>query len=272
MTAESDQLASGFLALHQRGAGFVLPNVWDAGSARILEQVGFAALATTSAGIAFSKGLPDGELSRGEALEALASIVGSVSCPVTADLESGYGDNPAAVAATITSARATGVVGANLEDAAAGSGLLDLENATERILAARDAAPAGTFVLNARTDPYMVGHPDPFAETVRRAERYVAAGADCIFVPGVGDPDAIRRLAAEIPAPLNIVAGLVPPLLDAAALRTLGVARISIGGSLTRAVLTLVERAGTEMLQNGTFDFTAGAISYGDLQQRFGQH
>jgi 2-methylisocitrate lyase-like PEP mutase family enzyme len=270
MTAEQSKLAADFLALHQPGAGFILPNAWDPGSAVILEQVGFAAIATTSAGIAFGRGRPDGTLSRGEALEALAAIAAAVSCPVTADLESGYGSSPLEVAATVGAAVAAGAVGANLEDAGP-EGLFDLDAAADRLAAARASAPAGTFVLNARTDPYMVGHEDAFAETVRRAVRYVGAGADCVFVPGVSDPEEIRRLAAEIPAPLNVVAGLVPPVHDADTLRALGVARISVGATLSRAALGLVERAGREMLDSGTFDFALGAIPYRDLQQRFAQ-
>ena len=124
-------------------------------------------------------------------------------------------------------------------------------------------------MLNARTDTYMARHPDAFAETIRRAQQYVEAGADCIFVPGVSDANEIGRLTAEIDAPVNVVAGLVEPVLDAATLRELGVARISIGGTLTRAALTLVENAGREMLEHGTFGFADGAISYGDFQQRF---
>ena len=234
--------AAAFLELHQPGAGFVLPNAWDAGSARMLEQVGFPAIATTSAGIAFSRGVPDAGVDGSDMLDCIAQIVEAVNCPVTADLESGYGATADQVADTITAAVGIGVVGANLED--------------------------GSFVLNARTDTYMAAHPDAFAETIRRAEQYVAAGADCIFVPGVSDADEIGRLTAEIDAPVNVVAGLVEPVLDAATLRELGVARISVGGTLTRAALSLVDRAGREMLEHGTFSFADGAISYGDFQQR----
>ena len=161
-----------------------------------------------------------------------------------------------------------GVVGANLEDAIEPGVLIPVGEARERLEAARSSAPVGSFVLNARTDTYMAAHPDAFAETIRRAEQYVAAGADCIFVPGVSDADEIGRLTAEIDAPVNVVAGLVEPVLDAATLRELGVARISVGGTLTRAALSLVDRAGREMLEHGTFSFADGAISYGDFQQR----
>lgn len=257
-----------FRALHRAGAGFVLPNAWDGGSARMLEQAGFAAIATTSAGIAFSRGRADGTMARDEMLEEISRIVSVVDCSVSADLESGYGTRPEEVASTVAAAVRLGVVGGNLEDADA-DGLFDVEAAVERLVAAREAAPADAFVLNARTDPYMTRHPDAFAETVRRAQRYLAAGADCIFVPGVSEPDVIGRLVAEIDAPVNVVAGLTDPVLDAATLRALGVARISVGGTLTRAVLTLVDRAGRDMLEDGTFGFAEGLISYADFQTRF---
>ncbi|GAB2973091.1 isocitrate lyase/PEP mutase family protein [Nocardioides montaniterrae] len=263
----SDARVRAFLDLHRPGAGFVLPNAWDGGSARMLEDAGFPVIATTSAGIAFSRGRPDGTMARGEMLEAVGRIVEVVGCGVTADLESGYGPSPSDVATTVGSARELGVIGCNLEDAGP-DGLFDVEHAVERLQAAREAAPYGTLVLNARTDPYMTAHPDAFRETVARARRYVDAGADCIFVPGVSDPDVIGRLVEEIDAPLNVVAGLTEPVIDAARLCELGVARISVGGTLTRAVLTLVADAGREMLEDGTFGFARGAIPYADLQTR----
>jgi 2-methylisocitrate lyase-like PEP mutase family enzyme len=261
--------AAAFFAQHRPGAGFVLPNAWDAGSAVMLEQVGFSAVATTSAGIAFSLGIADGHVDGAEMLECIARIVQAVECPVTADLESGYGATAGDVADTVAAAVGIGVVGGNLEDATRPGELLPVEAARERLEAARSSAPTGSFVLNARTDTYMVGHPDAFAETIRRAEHYVAVGADCIFVPGVGAADEIGRLTAAIDAPVNVVAGLVEPVLDAATLRELGVARISIGGTLTRAVLSMVDRAGREMLDHGTFGFANDALSYAEFQRRF---
>jgi 2-methylisocitrate lyase-like PEP mutase family enzyme len=272
--ASNAERAERFLARHGTPGGFVLPNVWDAGSARIVEQVGFDAIATTSAGIAFASGKPDGAMERGPMLEAVARIVASVDVPVSADLEAGYGATPDEVAATIADAASIGVVGANLEDLRPGGGLFPVEEAVDRLTAVRSAAPTGTFVLNARTDTYLSrspsGEPDDlFAETVARAERYVAAGADCIFVPGVDDADTIRRLVEAIPAPLNVVAGLTANVLDAATLGGLGVARISVGGSLARATLGYVERAAEAMRTDGTFAFTADAIPHTDLQHRF---
>ena len=265
----SSEKAAALLALHD-GPGFVLPNAWDAGSARILEQVGFSAIATTSAGIAWSCGVPDGGgLDRDTMLEHVRRIAEVVSVPVTADLEAGYGDTADEVGETVARAMELGAVGANLEDAEAG-GLFGIDEAVHRIAAARAAAPRGSFVLNARTDTYFAGTTeDPFAETVRRAVRYVDAGADCVFVPGVVEEDTIRRLAAAIPGPLNVVAGLANTI-DAPSLFSLGVKRVSLGGSLARATYSTLERAGRELLGSGTLGFLDDAIGYADLQRRFG--
>jgi 2-methylisocitrate lyase-like PEP mutase family enzyme len=168
----------------------------------------------------------------------------------------------------VRQASALGVAGGNLEDAVQG-GLFGIDEATDRVAAARAAAPSGTFVLNARTDTYFTGSgKDVFAETVERAERYVEAGADCIFVPGVVEEDTIHRLASAIPGPVNVVAGLANTI-DARTLFSLGVTRVSLGGSLARATLSLVERAGRELLDSGTLGFLDGAIAYPDLQRRF---
>ncbi len=260
--------AAALLALHA-GPGFVLPNAWDAGTARILEQVGFPAIATTSAGIAWSLGVPDGTaLDRDTMLEHVGRIVAAVDVPVTADLEAGYGDTAEDVARTVARAVELGAVGGNLEDVGR-DGLFGVDEAVDRLAAARAAAPAGTFVLNARTDTYMPGRrDDAFAETVERALRYVEAGADCIFVPGVVEADTIRRLAAAIPGPLNVVAGLAN-LIDAPTLFSLGVTRVSLGGSVARATLSMVERAGRELLDSGTLGFLDGAVGYAEMQRRF---
>ncbi len=258
--------AAEFLALHA-GPGFVIPNAWDAGSARILEQAGFAAIATTSAGIAWSFGVPDGGAMRRDAMLArVAEMVDAVAVPVSADLEAGYGD----VAGTVAQAVALGAVGGNLEDAEGGE-LIDSGEAVDRIAAARDAAPRGTFVVNARTDPYFArGASDPFAETIRRAQRYVDAGADCVFVPGVNDEETIRRLAAEIPAPLNIVAGLSANVIDIPTLFSLGVRRVSLGGSLARVAYSALEHAARELREDGTLRFLDGVLPYAELQRRLG--
>ena len=269
ITGATNDKAAALLALHA-GPGFVLPNAWDAGSARILEQVGFPAIATTSAGIAWSCGIPDGgPMDRDSMLDHVARIVAAVSVPVTADLEAGYGDTAEEVGRTVARAVEIGAAGANLEDAGP-DGLFGIDEAADRIAAARAAAPRGTFVLNARTDTYFAGTDgDAFAETIQRTQRYLDAGADCVFVPAVVENDTIRRLAATIPGPLNIVAGLASTT-DARTLFSLGVKRVSLGGSLARASLGLLERAGRELLDTGTLGFLDGAIGYADLQARFG--
>lgn len=268
MRTTSTTKAATFVALHH-GPGFVLPNAWDAGSARVLEGLGFPALATTSAGIAWSCGVADGEtLDRDQMLDHVARIVAAVDVPVSADLEAGYGQTPDEVAQTITLAARLGAVGGNIEDSTT-AGLIDRSEAIDRIAAARAAAPAGTFVLNARTDAYFVAPSgDPFAETIERATSYVEAGADCVFVPGVVEADAIRQLTSAIPGPVNIVAGL-SNTIDAHTLFSLGVQRVSLGGSLARAALSTLERAGRELLDSGTLDFLDNAISYANLQRRF---
>ena len=200
-TGPATDKAAALLALHT-GSGFVLPNAWDAGSARVLEQVGFPAIATTSAGIAWACGVPDGAgFGRDRMLEHIGAIVAAVGVPVSADLEDGYGDTPDEVGRTVARAVEVGAVGANIEDAGNGR-LYGIDEAVDRVAAARAAAPSGTFVLNARTDTYFVGvEGDAFAETVERAHRYLDAGADCIFVPGVAEADTIRRLAERHPRP-----------------------------------------------------------------------
>ena len=268
-TDESTDGAATLLALHD-GPGFILPNAWDAGSARILERAGFPAVATTSAGIAWSCGVPDGgAVDRDTMLEHVGRIVAAVGVPVSADLEAGYGTTADEVGQTVARARDIGAVGANLEDAVDGR-LFDVAEAAERIAAARAVAPRGTFVLNARTDTYFLGtEGDVFAQTVERATRYVGAGADCIFVPGVADAETIGRLAAAIPAPLNIVAGLANAI-DAPTLFSLGVKRVSLGGSLARVALTTLERAARELREAGTLGFLDGALGYADVQRLFG--
>ena len=177
--------------------------------------------------------------------------------------------SPDEVGRTVALAVELGAVGGNIEDSGPG-GLINVDEAVDRLAAARAAGPRRTFVLNARTDTYFVGTSgDAFGETVERAVRYVEAGADCVFVPGVVEEETIRRLAEAIPGPLNVVAGLAN-LIDAPTLFSLGVKRVSLGGSLARAALSTLERAGRELLDSGTLDFLDGAIGYADLQRRFG--
>ena len=276
MSIESQAaLAERLRAMHHAPlAPLILPNAWDAASARIIEQAGFPAIATTSAGVAWSLGYPDGErMSRATMLAAVARIAARVRVPVTADLEAGYGPSPEDAAATATGAIEAGAVGFNFEDATddAAHPLFAMSQQVERIQAARQAgAAAGVpLVINARTDVYLaqVGAPDTrFAETVRRLAAYRDAGADCLFAPGLSDAATIGALVRELGAPLNILAGPhSPPVRELAAL---GVARISLGGAVMRAALAFTQRAVTELREQSSFEtIVRTSISHADMQR-----
>ena len=257
-------------------------------SAGVFEDCGFPAVATTSAGIAYALGYPDGELlGRDEMAEATARIAGAVSVPVTADVEAGYGDSAQAVAETARVVISAGAVGLNLEDSAdpeppgraASSGkgnvspLLELEEQLERVRAVVEAGRAAgvPLVVNARTDVYWRGVGDPdrrFGETVRRANAFLEAGADCVFVPGVQNTSTIGDLVCEITGPLNVLAGSsVPPLAE---LARLGVRRVSVGSGPARAIMGLVRSIGQELLESGTYSsMTEGAIPYPEANALF---
>ena len=257
------ELAARFRALHAPGTDplLVLPNAWDAMSARLVEDAGARAIATTSAGISWAQGYPDGQgLSRDAMAAAVRVIVRAVSVPVSADVESGYGDGtPADAAATARAVIDAGAVGINLEDAPGANGvvLVDVEQQAARIAAARAAAVAAgiDLFINARIDVMLrkVGDEGSrFDETVRRARAYVAAGADGVFVPGVGDAETIRQLAGAVGAPLNVIGG--PGVPSIPELRALGVARVSVGPGLARAVMAQVRAAAKELLGAGTYE------------------
>ena len=276
MTIENQAaLAERLRAMHHAPlAPLILPNAWDAASARIIEQAGFPAIATTSAGVAWSLGYPDGErMSRATMLAAVGRIAARVRVPVTADLEAGYGPGPEDAAATATGAIEAGAVGFNFEDATddAAHPLFAMSQQVERIQAARQAgAAAGVpLVINARTDVYLaqVGAPDTrFAETVRRLAAYRDAGADCLFAPGLSDAATIGALVRELGAPLNILAGPhSPPVRELAAL---GAARISLGGAVMRAALAFTQRAVTELREQSSFEtIVRTSISHADMQR-----
>ena len=255
--------AARFRQLHSPGAAsiLVLPNAWDAMSARLVEAAGAHAVATTSAGISWALGYPDGQgLTREAMIEAVRAIASAVRVPVTADIESGYGQGtPDDVAATVRGVIAAGAVGVNLEDSPGRDGALLLDAAVQaaRIAGARAAAvEAGVdLFINARIDTYLkkVGaDTDRFAETVRRAKAYSAAGADAVFIPMVSDADTIGRLASSVGVPLNVLGG--PGMPSTEALRALGVARVSVGPGLARSVMAHIRRAATELLETGTYD------------------
>ena len=268
-TMTQHDLARHFRQLHAPNADalLVLPNAWDAMSARLVEAAGASAIATTSAGISWALGFPDGQgLTREAMASAVRSIVHAVRLPVSADVESGYGDgSPEAVAETVRAIVAAGAVGVNLEDSPGvnGAPLLDITSQTERFAAAREAAIAtGVDVfINARIDTYLrkVGDEESrYDETVRRARAYVAAGADGVFVP-LAPVDVIAGLVAAVGAPLNVIAGPGSP--SVAELRALGVSRVSVGPGLARSVMAHIRASALELLGAGTYSTLAQQIA-----------
>lgn len=266
--------AAAFRDLHQSGT-FVMPCAWDAGSAGLFEHAGFAAIGTTSGGVNWSNARPDYvyAVGRDEMLDAYAAIAFATSLPVSGDLEDGYGDHPDEVAGTIDRAIARGLIGGSIEDQnrSPEPGLRPIEDATERIAAAREAADASgiEFTITARAESYFGGVDDAFADAVERANRYVEAGADCIFVPGPADVATISRLVAEVDGPISVGIGSGGGELTVASLADVGVRRISTGGALPRALAAAVRAASNEMLGAGTFTFTNGAMGEATINSLF---
>ena len=265
--------ANTFRALHHTGKVLLLPNVWDVVSARMIEQAGFPAIATTSAGIAFSLGYPDGQkISRLEMLARVARIARSVKVPVTADVEAGYGERPEDAAQTAREVIEAGAVGMNFEDSTDDPQhpLIDLPLQLERIHAIREAAlKSGVLlVLNARTDVYLseVGAPETrYGHTLERLRAYRDAGADCVFAPGLRDPETIARLVKDVQCPLNILAGPGSPSIGE--LEKLGVARVSLGSAPMRATLGLLRRLADELKTTGTYHALDGAPPHNEVNK-----
>ncbi len=262
--------AEKFLAMHREGI-LVLPNAWDVASACVLVDAGFYAIATTSGGCAFSVGFCDGEnMGRDGMAEVVRRIAGGVAVPVSADMEAGYGPSPADVKTTVNAALESGAVGVNIEDGDRSGPrcLHDLDLSVERVRAARKAADdfGISAVINARTDGYMLGgEEDMFDETVKRANLYLEAGADCAFVIGVRDGDLIRRLAAAINGPMNVLAGPGTPPVQK--LKEMGVRRVTVGGNIAKAAYTLVKTAAEELRNSGTYEFAAGIYSQPEMHR-----
>ena len=263
--------------MHRGTQPLLLLNAWDAGSARLFEQRGAPAVGTTSAGLAFALGKPDGAVSRDEMLEATARIAGAVDVPVTADIEAGFGLTPDDVGETIRLVLGAGAVGVNLEDAAPGADgqLIAVPEQVERIRAARAAADdeGVTLFINARSDVYWLklGAPEQrFDLAAERLRAYVAAGADGVFAPGLTDREEIARLVQAVPAPLNLLAAAaLPPVAE---LANLGVARVSSGSGPSRAALGLAGRIADEFLGgSGYAAMVDGALPYDDAQAAFAQ-
>lgn len=261
-------------ALHQRDEAFVIPNPWDAGSARILASLGFEALATTSAGYAFSKGKRDSfaSLTRGEILDNAAEIVGATDLPVSADLEDGFGAAPEICAETIRLACEVGLVGGSIEDATGEPArpIYDLSHSVERVQAAAEAARKLPFLLTARAENFLWERPD-LDDTIKRLQAFSAAGADVLYAPGLPDIDAIRTICAAVDKPVNVVMGLKGPRYSVAELSAAGVRRVSVGGSFARAALGALLRAAEEVKSSGTFTYAADAIPAATLSQLMSQ-
>jgi 2-methylisocitrate lyase-like PEP mutase family enzyme len=265
--------ADAFRSMHQAPPILILPNAWDAVSARLFVTAGARAVATTSAGIAATLGYPDGQkVPREQMLEAVARIARVVDVPVTADIEAGYATSPQELGETIRAVIDAGAIGFNLEDRTGDSSqpLFEPEEQEKRIREAREAGKrAGvSVVINARTDVYLgkVGEAaGRFAETVRRANAYREAGADCLFVPGVTDLPTLTDLVRNISGPLNVLAGPgTPPVQE---LERIGVARLSVGSAIKRATLFTARAAASELLREGTYSFLEHALSFEEINE-----
>lgn len=263
--------ATAFKALHERTGIFVVPNPWDAGSAKMLERLGFEALATTSAGLAFSLGKPDGEgiISREETLQNARDIIAATSLPLSADLENGYGDDPEACAETILLAAKAGLAGGSIEDATGRKDdpIYSFELSVERIKAAVKAARSLPFhfTLTARAENLIHGRPD-LKDTIRRLEAFAYAGADVLYAPGLKTREEIIAVVKALaPKPINVVMGLNGLGLSLTELADLGVKRVSLGSSLARAAYSSFFKASQEIKQAGTFNFAGDTISYKEI-------
>jgi 2-methylisocitrate lyase-like PEP mutase family enzyme len=269
--ATQTEKAQAFRALHERDRAFVIPNPWDVGTARLLAHLGFEALATTSAGYAFSAGQRDNTIARPEMMAHLSAIASATDLPVSADLENGFGDTPDVVAETIRLAAAAGVVGGSIEDATGRPDLIyKKELAIERVRAAAEAAHAlpFTFTLTGRAENYLHGKPD-LGDTIARLQGYQEAGADVLYAPGLTAKDDLATVVRSVDRPVNAVMGLQGVQLSVAELSAIGVKRVSVGSALSRAALGAFLRAAREMQEHGTFTFAKQAVSYRDLSAMF---
>lgn len=266
--------AEAFRAMHDRSRILVLPNAWDAMSARVIEQAGARAIATTSAGVAFSLGYPDGEaVPRDEMIAAIARIARVTTVPVSADIESGFAHDIRDLAETIRRVIDAGAVGINLEDQLHGAtaSLYDLDTAVQRVRTAREAADSAgvPLVINARTDVYLLGVGDPdsrFDHAVRRANAYRKAGADCLFIPALVRRADIERIVPALDGPLNLLA--FPGIPAIADLESLGVARLSVGTRLTLAAMSSLQKTVSELLRTGAYDsILDGATTFAEANR-----
>ena len=261
-----------FRALHHRDHAFLIPNPWDAGTARMLQFLGFEAIATTSGGFAFSLGKPDGAVDRDTMLAHAAALVAATDLPVSADLENGYADEPARVAETIRMAAAVGLAGASIEDIGPNRehGPYELAFAAERVRAAAEAAHAlpFPFTLTARSENFIIGRPD-LRDTIARLQAFQEAGANVLFAPGLRSKEDIATVVHSVDRPVNVIMGLQGVPLSVEELSEIGVKRISVGSALARTALGAFVRAAQEMKDHGTFNFAEDAPKYLDLNAMF---
>lgn len=269
-TASQAERVKAFRALHERDGAFLLPNPWDAGTAALLASLGFEALATTSAGFAFSLGRRDYSLTRDAVIAHISVIALATDLPVNADLENGFEDSPEAAAETIRQAAQAGAAGGSIEDATGHSDdpIYSKELAAERIQAAAEAARESGFMVTARCENYLHGRPD-LKDTISRLQAYQEAGADVLYAPGLTAKEDIATLIHAVNRPVNVLAGIKGSALDRDTLGKLGVKRISVGSGLARAALTAFLRAAEEMRTKGTFSFAEETLSYRDISARF---
>jgi 2-methylisocitrate lyase-like PEP mutase family enzyme len=273
MAATQREKSDRFVQLHTGPGCFLIPNPWDTGSARVLEAMGFQALATTSAGFAFSRGKPDMGITREEKMLHLRELCAATSLPVNADLQNGFGDRPEDAAETIRLAAQAGAVGGSIEDAAdpGGEPIYDIGRAREKVAAAAEAAKSAgfRFLLTARAENHLYGRND-LADTIRRLQAYQEAGADVLYAPGLRTEEQIRTVLGSIDRPLNVLMSMAGVTLTHGQLEALGVRRISVGGSLARLAYGALERAGREMLEQGTFGYAREAPSTQHFNDLFG--
>lgn len=274
--ASASQLEKGqvFAALHERDRAFIIPNPWDVGTARLLAQLGFEALATTSAGYSFSIGQPDNSVARAGMLRHVASIAAATDLPVSADLENGFGDSPKSVAETFRLAAGAGLVGGSIEDMSRhpGRAIYEFGVAVDRVRAAAEVVRdlPFAFTLTARAENYLAGRPD-LGDTIKRLQGYQAAGADVLYAPGIVSKDEIATIVRSVDRPVNVVMGLQGVQLSMAELSAIGVKRISVGSALARAALGAFLRAAREMQEYGTFTFAEQAVGYRDINTMLSQ-
>ncbi len=272
MATDRQTRAVAFRELHDRDGAFVIPNPWDVGTARILASFGFEALATTSAGLAFSLGLPEGAVAREQVIAHCRDIVTATELPVSADLEKGFGDDPASVAETIRAVANTGLAGCSIEDHTGrhDDPIFGFDHAVERIAAAVEAARSlpHDFVLTARAENLLHNRPD-LDDTIRRLQAFEAADADVLYAPGLHDLDTIRTVCAALSRPVNVVMGMPGATFGIAELADAGVKRISVGSAFSRLALGAVVGAVREITEHGTFTFSDDAVDFALLENIF---